>query len=274
MQIENIPLRDLRLFDQNPRKIGADARERLRKSLSEFGLFKPILVWGSDNLVIGGNQRVALLLEEEAAGNVLVGKDGAPCVRFTGDEKAARAVALRDNREDGEWSDDLPAYLDALRAEFGDEWDPALVGLSDEAATAILDAINAAPVDLPVDAPTLAPVVGDGDQSAGGAQGNEGADVGPVAPALPGTGKPEKPIDDYVGEKFATLHVGNIRGKIGMDVYSRFLSIWNKVATRAGSTEMSVVFRTFLEMLEEADAARVKAEEKAAAKRAAKEQKS
>ena len=50
--------------DYNPRKISKENLERLKKSIKEFGLVDP-LVWNErTNRLIGGHQRLKILMEE------------------------------------------------------------------------------------------------------------------------------------------------------------------------------------------------------------------
>lgn len=117
MNLELIRIGLLRPLADNPRKITDAARDRLRASITRFGLFRPLLVWG-DGCIIGGAQRLAVLQSMQASGDlplrvelasgaVVEVTDEVPCVRFDGTESEARAVALRDNHQDGEWDDSL-----------------------------------------------------------------------------------------------------------------------------------------------------------------------
>lgn len=47
----------------NPRKISKREKEKLRKSINEYGYISPIIINKHNNHIIGGNQRVAILKE-------------------------------------------------------------------------------------------------------------------------------------------------------------------------------------------------------------------
>lgn len=239
----------LRPFADNPRTISTEKRAQLRASLTAHGVFKPLLIWGPNDLVIGGNQRLSVLSEMIADGQPPNGvEDGKiPCVRFEGDEKAARAVALRDNTSDGDWSEEaLSGYLTDLRNDYGDDWDTALVGFDPDEIDEMLagfepeplpvepgDPLAASPLHVePTPTPTPAPTTGD----------TSGSNATPSP-----TPTPE---DTYVGERFTKLGIGNIRGKINNDLYGRFLMLFNTTSQDIGSTELSAVFRTMVERLE------------------------
>lgn len=91
----------------NPRTITPEARAALRASLKRFGCVDPIIVnrKGAGYEVIGGHQRLALLIEGGAA--------EAPCVVVDLPDPEARALALTLNnpRAQGEWSDGLAEVI-------------------------------------------------------------------------------------------------------------------------------------------------------------------
>ena len=55
--IEKIKLTDIQEADYNPRQISEMESEKLRNSISEFGLVDPIIVNLKNNTIIGGHQR-------------------------------------------------------------------------------------------------------------------------------------------------------------------------------------------------------------------------
>jgi DNA modification methylase len=58
IQIEQLPIGDLRPDPANPRRISDQELETLTRSISEFGLFDPIIARREDKTVIGGHQRL------------------------------------------------------------------------------------------------------------------------------------------------------------------------------------------------------------------------
>ena len=58
MQIEHLPIEDLRHDPANPRRISDEELESLTRSIREFGLVDPIIARQEDKTVIGGHQRL------------------------------------------------------------------------------------------------------------------------------------------------------------------------------------------------------------------------
>ena len=58
IQIEQLPIGDLRPDPANPRRISDHELETLTRSISEFGLIDPIIARREDKMVIGGHQRL------------------------------------------------------------------------------------------------------------------------------------------------------------------------------------------------------------------------
>ena len=58
IQIEQVPIGDLRPDPANPRRISDQELEALTRSIREFGLINPIIVRKEDRTVIGGHQRL------------------------------------------------------------------------------------------------------------------------------------------------------------------------------------------------------------------------
>ena len=63
VNIEKIDLLDLKPADYNPRKISDKDKDKLKKSLKEFGLVEPLLINLKNNTVIGGHQRLSIVLD-------------------------------------------------------------------------------------------------------------------------------------------------------------------------------------------------------------------
>ena len=58
IQIEQVPIGELRPDPANPRRISDQELETLTRSISEFGLIDPIIARREDKMVIGGHQRL------------------------------------------------------------------------------------------------------------------------------------------------------------------------------------------------------------------------
>ncbi len=58
LTIEQVPIDDLLPDPANPRRISDDQLEALTRSLREFGFVQPVPARKSDNVVIGGHQRL------------------------------------------------------------------------------------------------------------------------------------------------------------------------------------------------------------------------
>src|SRR3990167_2402406 len=55
--IKTIKVSNLKEWDKNPRKIDTKDFERLKKQITDLGIYKPLLV-NKDNVVLGGNMRL------------------------------------------------------------------------------------------------------------------------------------------------------------------------------------------------------------------------
>ena len=58
LKIEHVAIDSLHPDPANPRRIGERELEALTRSLQQFGFVQPVLVRKSDNVVIGGHQRL------------------------------------------------------------------------------------------------------------------------------------------------------------------------------------------------------------------------
>tara|TARA_Y100000310_G_scaffold213286_1_gene214188 strand:- start:935 stop:1432 length:498 start_codon:yes stop_codon:yes gene_type:complete len=95
LAIEYINIAELNKYEGNPRKIEPSEMLKLRRSLKDFGFVDPVIARKSDNLVIGGHQRIDAAKQE--------GITEIPVVyRELSDDKAALLnIAL--NKISGEW---------------------------------------------------------------------------------------------------------------------------------------------------------------------------
>jgi ParB/RepB/Spo0J family partition protein len=58
IQIEQLPIDELRPDPANPRRISDQELETLTRSINKFGLVDPIIARREDRMVIGGHQRL------------------------------------------------------------------------------------------------------------------------------------------------------------------------------------------------------------------------
>lgn len=132
--VRRIPVSKIRRAAYNPRKElwpGEPEYEQLRRSIEAFGVVDP-LVWNkrSGNLV-GGHQRLNVLIHEFGAKDVDVS-----VVDLDPAQERALNVAL--NKITGEWDDErLAALLETLREDPG--IDATLTGFDDRAIDLLLE---------------------------------------------------------------------------------------------------------------------------------------
>jgi len=103
IQIEQVPIGDLRPDPANPRRISDQELEALTRSIREFGLVDPIIARREDKTVIGGHQR---LLAARRLGYKTV-----PVVFADLSREKARLLNLALNKISGSWDQELLARL-------------------------------------------------------------------------------------------------------------------------------------------------------------------
>jgi|GEM_PF-1810907 len=115
--VETRRLGDLIPAGYNPRTISKAARERLRSSLRKFGLATSLTLNTRTGRLVGGHQRLSVLLEE-------LGADAqVPVSLLDLSDREEEALNVTLNREDlaGSWDDSkLGEILDRLRADAPD----------------------------------------------------------------------------------------------------------------------------------------------------------
>jgi DNA modification methylase len=104
LDITQVPVARLRPWPGNPRTMPASEMDSLRRSVSHWGMVEPLVVRRSDQLVIGGHQRL------EAA--KALGMATVPVVYVELSDAEAKALNLALNRIQGEW--DLPRLGELL----------------------------------------------------------------------------------------------------------------------------------------------------------------
>jgi DNA modification methylase len=97
-------IKDLELWDKNPRSIKESDFKRLKKQLKQYGQYKPLLVT-VDGVVIGGNMRLRAMREMTGFDEVWVS------VIKTKDEAQMMEYALSDNDRAGFYDDELLANI-------------------------------------------------------------------------------------------------------------------------------------------------------------------
>ena len=110
LQIEYMPIEQLREYENNARRHGETDIEAIKNSIVEFGMCDPIGIWSDRNIIVEGHGRLKAL---QALGHEL-----APCIRLDHlNDAQRRAYALTHNKtaELSEWDfDRLEMELAAL----------------------------------------------------------------------------------------------------------------------------------------------------------------
>lgn len=96
----------------NPRRISDHDLQALVRSLKQFGFVDPVIIRGSDSMIVGGHQRVAAARE--------AGITEAPCIVLDDlSENDAKLLNMALNRISGDWDEDRLADLLAELSESG-----------------------------------------------------------------------------------------------------------------------------------------------------------
>ena len=106
MLIEKIKTKQLIPAEYNPRKDlkpGDPEYEKLKRSLEEFGYVEPVIWNKTTGKVIGGHQRLKVLLS--------MGMDEIECVVVEMDEQKEKALNIALNKISGDWDKDKLALL-------------------------------------------------------------------------------------------------------------------------------------------------------------------
>jgi len=103
LKIEEVPVDQLKELPNNPRKWTDKSTDDLTESIRRFGVVDPLVI-NHDNTVLGGNFRASVLKK--------LGLKTVPCVRLNIQDDRARELALRLNKNTGEWDFELLAEFD------------------------------------------------------------------------------------------------------------------------------------------------------------------
>lgn len=100
MNVESIKIKDLKEYPGNPRMMPEAMKDRLKKSIIEFGMVEPLVV-NKKLQVIGGNQRLTALKELIIEGKYIT--DTVPCVVVDLSIAKEKALNLALNKISGTW---------------------------------------------------------------------------------------------------------------------------------------------------------------------------
>lgn len=59
--IKDFPVKNLTVADYNPRVINENSFKKLKESIQKFGIIKPLIVNGDNNILTAGHQRTKAL---------------------------------------------------------------------------------------------------------------------------------------------------------------------------------------------------------------------
>jgi DNA modification methylase len=134
LKIELVLIDTLRPDPANPRRIGERELEALTKSLKEFGFVQPVLVRKSDNVVIGGHQRLVAARR--------LGLKTVPVIFLDLPPEQARLLNLALNKISGQWDQELLARMLADLKPIEDI-DLSLSGFSEDELDKLLKSLDA-----------------------------------------------------------------------------------------------------------------------------------
>lgn len=106
---EMVSLSKLTPADYNPRKLTPARARRLEASLQRFGLVQPIIWNKRSGRVVGGHQRLKILLDAGAKASLCV------TVNLGDEDERALSVTLNNPHAQGEFMEDLAPLLASLQ---------------------------------------------------------------------------------------------------------------------------------------------------------------
>jgi ParB-like chromosome segregation protein Spo0J len=227
MQINQVLLNDIQPLDNNPRVIDKKSKRKLRDSLRAFELYRPLVCWknqSGDTYVISGHQRLSIIKEMHEKGEYK--SQTVPVVYYKGTEAEAKVVALRANQSEGDWDySKLSEFVDDLKSLADDDFsDLSLTGF---------------------DASTLADLSKLSDVSMDNL--DQAKDNKKESPSDDGK---QQPGQNYVDHRFAVFTVGNLRGKLTMEVYGRWLTLFESYSKHLDTTDVGLIVDAMLEDLD------------------------
>ena len=135
MQIEKLKTEQLIPADYNPRKDlkpGDPEYEKLKGSIEQFGYVEPVIWNKTTGKVVGGHQRLKVLLD--------MGISEVECVVIEMDEEKEKALNIALNKISGEWDKDKLALL--ITDLQGADFDISLTGFEPAEIEDLFDATN------------------------------------------------------------------------------------------------------------------------------------
>lgn len=121
MKIEKIKIEKLNPAKYNPRKdlkAGDPEYEKLKKSIETFGYVEPVIWNKKTGNIVGGHQRLKILIEQ--------GQTEVDCVVVDMDEHEEKALNIALNKVSGDW--DLPKLADLISGLDEEMFDISLTG--------------------------------------------------------------------------------------------------------------------------------------------------
>lgn len=106
MEIQKIPIKKIKVAKYNPRKDlkpGDVEYEKLKRSIEEFGYVEPVIWNKQTGNVVGGHQRLKVLMQ--------LGEIEIDCVVVELDEQKEKALNIALNKVNGTWDNDKLAEL-------------------------------------------------------------------------------------------------------------------------------------------------------------------
>lgn len=115
-EIKNIPIREIKPANYNPRDINPSALKGLIESIRKFGMPQPLVINKKTNVLVSGHQR----LKAAQALNF----DTVPVVYvdLSVPEEKALNVTLNNQKISGHFTHELGALLDEIRLDLGDDF--------------------------------------------------------------------------------------------------------------------------------------------------------
>lgn len=116
IKLKTMPVAELMPADYNPRTIDADALEGLGHSIDRFGLVEPIIWNKQTGRVVGGHQRLKVLLARGIEATQVIEVD------LNESEERALNITLNNQEIQGEWDiDSLREMIEGLQRDLGDD---------------------------------------------------------------------------------------------------------------------------------------------------------
>ncbi|MEW6536521.1 MAG: site-specific DNA-methyltransferase [Candidatus Auribacterota bacterium] len=119
--INKIPISDLKPAEYNPRTISESAYSGLKSSIDRFGLVQPIIWNKRTRRIVGGHQRLKVLIDKGAT------ETDAVIVDLEESEEKALNIALNNQHICGEWTESLEILLAEIRESTPDIYDDLLL---------------------------------------------------------------------------------------------------------------------------------------------------